>query len=113
MQKYLQDPANRERHRARIRKNNRKYRDDVQELVLEFKKSGCVLCGETEPCCLSAHHRNTKTKKFTIGDRTKWHSLAAIIKELKKCICLCENCHRKVHAGVISLRSQADKAAVS
>ena len=30
-------------------------------------------------------------------------SAKRVLAELAKCICVCENCHRKIHAGLISI----------
>ena len=33
-----------------------------------------------------------------------------LLAEIKKCVCLCSNCHRKVHAGIINLENYLDKS---
>jgi hypothetical protein len=40
-------------------------------------------------------------------------SLENFIAELAKCICVCENCHRKIHAGVIVLPTDTPRAVFS
>lgn len=70
------------------------------KLVAEFRKDGCLLCKEKEPCCLSAHH--LRDKEFSIGGGEHL-AISRVNAELKKCVCLCENCHRKVHAGITKL----------
>lgn len=53
---------------------------------------------------MSAHHVDGSTKDFSIGravsDR---YSVKRVADELEKCVCLCENCHRKVHAGILTI----------
>lgn len=103
--RYKSDGRFRKEHLERVAKCDKKRRDEVTELVLAFKASGCALCGEREPCCLSAHHLNPDAKDFSIGDaRRRKLSVDVVTSELAKCVCLCENCHRKVHAGVADLR---------
>ena len=61
----------------------------------------CAGCGLCEPVdALEFHHLDPKTKEFGIsteGIPRRWDKIAA---ELKKCVLLCANCHREVHAGV-------------
>ncbi|MCB0059853.1 MAG: hypothetical protein KDE45_22600 [Caldilineaceae bacterium] len=104
MRRYLENPDTRAKHLARVRKNNAAQRDVAREVVAEFKKSGCVKCGESAFECLDAHHIDEATKDFDIGGATRWrYSPDRIREELSKCVCLCANCHRKVHAGTLTL----------
>ena len=66
---------------------------------------GCVCCGYNR--CISAlefHHLNPKNKSFGL-DVTKIGQINydSFKKEAEKCVILCSNCHRKVHAGIINL----------
>jgi len=61
-------------------------------------KTPCAKCGETRIYCLAFHHIDPKTKLFCIGGGTKKVDDEALIaEEVKKCVCLCENCHREYH----------------
>lgn len=65
----------------------------------EFKKTlSCSNCEENHPATLDFHHINPNTKYSTISD-LKWSgcSKETLQAELKKCIVLCSNCHRKLH----------------
>lgn len=66
-------------------------------------KTPCIICGESEPRAIDWHHTNPSTKSFTIGASFN-KARASILSEIKKCVCLCANCHRKVHAGLINLQ---------
>lgn len=69
----------------------------------EWKSTlSCSVCDEREPCCLEMHHKNPAEKEFSLGKRGK-KRLIATLKEAEKCICLCSNCHKKVHAGLIDV----------
>ena len=47
---------------------------------------------------LEFHHINPAEKDFTVGDRD--FKLKDCIEETKKCVLICANCHREVHAGL-------------
>ena len=71
----------------------------------EYKKSlSCKICGESESVCLDFHHLDGNEKDYTIGSR-KYSSgnFQSTIKEIEKCVVLCANCHRKLHAGLVTL----------
>ncbi len=63
----------------------------------------CVVCGESANFCLDFHHRDSSEKLFGVGPHVSWGTQESILAEIEKCVVLCANCHRKVHAGVISL----------
>lgn len=112
MRRRLEDPAYRQKHLARVSRNNARYKGESEELVLAFRAQGCALCPEVEPCCLTAHHLDPSTKKFSVGDANFLRiSPKRLKEELAKCVCLCMNCHAKVHGGVVNLNhTSATKA---
>lgn len=102
--RYRNDPEHRAKHLARVKANSARYREEVRQLVEEFRVAGCLVCGEVEPCCLVAHHLDSSEKDFNIGGAVnKRISPKKVRIELAKCVCLCANCHAKVHAGLIEL----------
>jgi len=75
------------------------------EFLAEYKKSiSCIRCGENEPCCLDFHHKDPNEKEFTIAGGIN-KKPEVMLKELDKCVVLCANCHRKLHANVIKLEN--------
>jgi len=61
----------------------------------------CFGCGLGFPARLfEFHHLNARTKDFAISADGILRSWDKIEAELKKCVLLCANCHREVHAGV-------------
>lgn len=69
------------------------------EIVLEFKITGCVDCGESDSVVLDCHHRDQEKKSFGISKRIRSGVAEATLrKELAKCEVLCANCHRRRHA---------------
>lgn len=99
--RYNQDESFRERHKAHVRVNTKRYVAEAKELVAGWKAQGCIICGESEACCLDAHHREPD---FTIGEAIRRKLSPRRVKaELRKCACLCANCHRKLHKGLVAL----------
>ncbi len=102
--RYHNDPAYRKTQLKAVRDNNARYRQLVQQRILQAKADGCLLCEEREPCCMSFHHRDPNTKLFEIANT--YHraiSLPRLERELAKCVCVCHNCHAKLHAGILHL----------
>lgn len=95
-QRRLEHP---EIHRAQATR-----RQDRQGEWLNSIKTPCIVCGEAEPVCIDFHHINPVDKDFTIGKHGS-RSREWLLQEVSKCVCLCANCHRKVHAGLIDLNN--------
>lgn len=69
--------------------------------IMEWKRDrGCTVCGETEPWVLDMRHIDPAEKERALGNSA---TLKTFLKEADKCVLLCSNCHRKVHAGVLRL----------
>lgn len=72
----------------------------IKEYILEVK-SPCIICGEAEKACIDFHH--LRDKEMNVSQMIKYGSLKKVKEEIEKCVCLCANCHRKLHAGLIDL----------
>lgn len=79
------------------------------EFLRRYKqKSGCRLCGENSSSdALDFHHINPNTKVMTVTDMVRSSSILAMLEEIEKCVVICSNCHRKMHAE--SARKKANK----
>lgn len=73
----------------------KKYRRDKTREIHKFKQS-CVKCGEHKSYMIDLHHINPSEKEFEISQLPS-ASNSRLIDELKKCICLCRNCHAEFH----------------
>jgi 5-methylcytosine-specific restriction endonuclease McrA len=81
-------------------------RRDTKLRAVTAAGGACRGCGEAVPVALfDFHHRDPSTKEFAIGADGILRSWARVEAELAKCVLLCANCHREVHAG---LRRLAD-----
>ena len=70
--------------------------------MVEYKGGSCNLCGYSK--CLNAldfHHLNPKEKDFSISNTNR--SFEKMKSEIDKCIMVCSNCHREIHAGMVNL----------
>lgn len=67
---------------------------------VESRKQGksCTTCGFSDSRCLQFHHLDPNEKELEIAVLAHQGSMKKLIYELKKCIILCANCHRKLHA---------------
>ena len=79
-------------------------RNRALSLAKEICGESCRLCGEDSWECIDLHHMDPKTKEYNPSSLLKsGKPLDVIAKELVKCVALCANCHRKVHAGNLSI----------
>lgn len=82
---------------------NKKRQEKLKAAIHTIKKqNGCTFCAEDEPICLDFHHLDPTEKDINVSDALKrgW-TVERMQKEIDKCITVCSNCHRKVHAGLI------------
>ena len=67
----------------------------------------CLLCGESETVCLEFHHIYPKNKVAGVHKMVNagkdHYTKKEILEEMKKCVVLCSNCHKKVHAGILAI----------
>ena len=76
------------------RKTTRGLRDDM----IRRSKVRCPLCGETNPDIMSFHHKKPVDKVANVPQMPYSKSSVEDIKtEIAKCVCLCFNCHHRIH----------------
>jgi hypothetical protein len=79
----------------------RKKRRRRKELLTSLFHNRCFICGiEDDPCVYDFHH--IKHKDFTISSGNN-KSLKKQLIELKECIMVCSNCHRKIHNNFVDI----------
>ena len=88
-------------------KNIKQWRLKVKTKIVESMGNKCQICNYDKcKSALDLHHINPEEKEFSFGrimsNPRAWHK---ITEELKKCILLCANCHREIHAGVAQIPS--------
>lgn len=94
---------NKERYLAKQKVLNKRAANIATQTIQALKKP-CFFCQEADPCCIDFHHLIPSEKSFAVS-RARGAGLSPerIIAEAKKCVCLCANCHRKLHAGKLAL----------
>ena len=106
----MRNKEEKERHNISNGKWAKKNRDKMNRYHLNWRvkryawynelKKGkkCNNCLENHPACLDFHHINPKEKIDQVYDLVKrGFNYKIIEKEIKKCVLLCSNCHRKLH----------------
>lgn len=93
---------NRKRYLQNNLMRNKKWKDFVN-----LFKTKCNFCDENIPEILDFHHINSNKKEYDIS-KIKNQAFneefkLKVEKEIKKCIVVCSNCHRKIHLGYIKL----------
>lgn len=87
-----------------LRKAVAKRRQRLRQMAREYKGGKCVLCGYQRcPAALEFHHPIPGEKDFAISVRGLTRSWERIKVEIDKCVLVCANCHREIHAGISQL----------
>ncbi len=67
--------------------------------LVKFFGGKCQRCGYKKYVgALDFHHRDPKTKSFSISVKGLSYSWEALLKEATKCLLLCKNCHAEIEA---------------
>ncbi|MDO8676687.1 MAG: hypothetical protein Q7K16_03515 [Candidatus Azambacteria bacterium] len=74
-----------------------------RELVKMFGGK-CKMCSYNRYIgSLDFHHVNSATKKFALSVKGLCYAWKDILREAKKCVLLCKNCHTEVENGIKKL----------
>ena len=57
----------------------------------------CARCDESHIACMDFHHLDPAEKEYEVSKLVGNGMYTKAYKEIKKCIVLCANCHRKEH----------------
>lgn len=88
-----------EKNKEIYKQRAKQRRAELKEFIKEYKsKLKCSKCPENHIACLEFHHEDCKQKEIGISQiASRGWSKERLIKEIKKCIILCSNCHKKLH----------------
>lgn len=79
----------------------KKNRINTKLRAIEYLGGKCIFCGYSRcSAAMEFHHKDPSQKDFTIGgpSRKSWDKVQ---QELDKCILVCSNCHKELHAGLL------------
>lgn len=89
--------------RKKLRDRDKIEKQKSYQMIFRHKRLvGCIKCGEREPVALDYHHLKPELKDMVVS-RMVCFSSSRLKAEIRKCIVICSNCHRKLHAGLITL----------
>ena len=73
--------------------------------LISIFSSRCCICGFSEfQEALEFHHVNPESKSFSLtNSNATTKSLEKQLEEAKKCVLVCANCHRGIHAGYLKI----------
>lgn len=74
----------------------------LRKKAVEYKGGQCTFCGyKREMSALEFHHLDDSQKDFGLSQKGLTRSWVRTKQELDKCILVCANCHREIHAGIL------------
>lgn len=72
--------------------------------LVEMFGDKCSICGYKKYVgALDFHHTDPKNKEFGLSAKGFSYSWDSLVKEAKKCILVCKNCHTEIEAGITTL----------
>ncbi len=79
----------------------KKRREKIRQSSIEYKGAKCCICGY-DKCknALEFHHLDSSQKDFGLSNKGYTRSWTKVKRELDKCVLVCANCHREIHAGL-------------
>jgi DNA-binding transcriptional MerR regulator len=77
---------------------------DLKTQCIEYKGSKCQICDYNKyQGALEFHHLDPNEKDFAISAATSRLLNETMKKELDKCILVCSNCHKEIHAKLVDI----------
>ena len=79
-----------------------KRRKMIRQMAISYLGGKCCFCSYDR--CIAAldfHHVDESSKSFGLSQNGLTRSWEKTEHELQKCILVCANCHREIHAGIL------------
>lgn len=79
-------------------------RHQTKSKLVAYKGGKCQVCGYNK-CndALEFHHIDPSTKSFTISSSNIYKNMNKLKEEVDKCMLVCSNCHKEIHAGLVNV----------
>ncbi len=83
----------------------KRWRKSAKNIILKCMGGCCQICNYDRcPSALELHHVDPQEKEISIGTiMARCRSWDFLYDEISKCILLCSNCHREVHAELVEI----------
>jgi hypothetical protein len=82
-----------------------KRRKTIKLKLIQYKGGHCIVCRyDTCVDALDLHHVDPTQKEFGISSGGLSRAWSKVITEADKCILVCANCHREIHAGITKVQ---------
>jgi hypothetical protein len=79
------------------------WRNRTKSRSIKSFDNKCGICNYDKcSTALEFHHIDPDGKDFSISSM-KYLNWSTIVIELRKCICVCANCHREIHSGITKI----------
>lgn len=86
----------------------------LKEKAVQYKGGKCQCCGYNKYLgALEFHHIQPSEKNFGISSKGYTKSWEKVKNELDKCILVCSNCHKEIHANIIACPTEMIKNDIS
>lgn len=86
------------KYSKRYTKNMLDRRDGIKKWYITYKRGlSCSKCGSSHYAIIDFHHVSEKTEVVS-NMVVNGYSIKSIKREIERCIVLCSNCHRILHA---------------
>jgi hypothetical protein len=89
----------------------KRWRKNTKQKLIDAFGKNCCVCGYNK-CneAMEFHHTDPTEKEFTWGSVNGhirgWNYITV---EIKKCVMVCSNCHKEVHAGMSEIPDSAQR----
>jgi len=85
-------------------------RKEIRNMAIDYKGGKCAICGYNK-CkqALEFHHLDQNGKDFGISAKGYSRSWNKVKQEIDKCMIVCANCHREIHASNTQLSKEISK----
>ena len=86
------------------------FRRRRKENLVRVCGNKCSICGYNKlKSALEFHHIDPTQKSYGVGANGNCHDLEKDLLEIKKCLLVCANCHREIHANLFSEKELWDR----
>lgn len=83
-------------------------------MAVAYKGGKCQCCGYHNYIgALEFHHVDPAQKDFGVSSQGYTHSWDKVKQEIDKCVLVCANCHREIHANIIPCPNKILKSTIN